>query len=315
MGSVKKREVSSLPTFKDTAPEQTIHEIAMPLIAYREGVLAYASGTAFVVGRGYAITAYHVIQDFATKFEGKRDIMGKNLEFDTQIFAYLTLKEGKELLPIRILKIWASAPLDLALLAFGVPSDFPNEHRWKVPILQLLPPKVGTPICGFGFAESVISKKPEGSIPELKTKPVTTTGKVIEIHHEIRDDCRLPFPCFRTNARFDGGMSGGPIFNAITGHICGVICSSLPATTDEEDHISYASSLWPIVGSKCDASRIHFSGADPYPVFKLFEKGIIRANDFEKVLIATNEMGQLTPIANYSRSEWDTYICIKAPWD
>jgi hypothetical protein len=66
---------------------------------------------------------------------------------------------------------------------------------------------------------AIIPQVTEGKV-ELTTNPYTPTGKVQEVHDERRDSGRLSFPCFRTNARYDPAMSGGPVF-AEDGHLCG----------------------------------------------------------------------------------------------
>lgn len=73
-----------------------------------------------------------------------------------------------------------------------------------------------------------------------------TIGKVIVAHPVKRDSVMLGFPSFETNARYDSGMSGGPMFNEL-GNVCGIICSSFDSSNDEE-HISFASLLWPFLG-------------------------------------------------------------------
>jgi hypothetical protein len=87
----------------------------------------------------------------------------------------------------------------------------------------------------------------EPDTPEIEYKSRTTTGHVIDIHHELRDSAKLPFPCFQVNARFDGSMSGGPVFNS-DGNLCGIVCSSIPADEEFSEHVSYVSTLWPMLG-------------------------------------------------------------------
>jgi hypothetical protein len=55
----------------------------------------------------------------------------------------------------------------------------------------------------------------------------------------------LSFPCFQVNARFDHGMSGGPVFDE-TGCLVGVICASLPGE-DGAEHVSYVAGLAPML--------------------------------------------------------------------
>ncbi|HWZ71257.1 MAG TPA: trypsin-like peptidase domain-containing protein [Casimicrobiaceae bacterium] len=293
------------PTFKESGPEQLIHEIAMPLIAVaQDGNQEYVSGTAFVIGRGWALTAFHVLDDFVLRYEGVR-VGDGNPNISFQILAFLTVEAGKKVLPLRVMRIWRATPLDIAVLAFGVDNDWPDDYVWKVPALDLLPPKCGTPIFGFGFANPSLDRPGNAGPPLLNLHPRTTTGHVIEIHHELRDTSRLPFPCFRSNARFDGGMSGGPVFNKASGKLCGVICSSLPGTNPDEEHVSYVSSLWPIIATPIDATDTEVSGAARYPLMRLFENRILNATNLERVGLTLDSERRTIPFAHYNRAEWD----------
>ena len=138
----------------------------------------------------------------------------------------------------------------------------------------------------------------------MNLHPVTATGLVQEIHHDRRDAVRLPFPCFRTNARFDGGMSGGPVFNE-DGLVCGVVCSSFPALSADEPHVSYASTIWPMIGTMLDATESSVSGAPYYPLYNLFKSGAIYASDLDHVELAVNENGARVPSARYNRKAWE----------
>jgi hypothetical protein len=296
--------MTSWPQFNETKPDQIIHEIAMPLIGIRQGGDAYVAGSAFVMAPGWAITASHVVEEFVAHYDNQRIVEG-NLDVSFQMLAFLTLDAGTRHLPLRILRVWTSRPLDLALLAFGVPSDLPVDHRWKIPTLQMLPPKVGTEIVGFGFANSRVNAG-SSVLTQIDLDPRSGTGTVLEIHHEIRDKVRLPFPCFRTNARFDGGMSGDPVLDNSTGKVCGVVCSSLPATRDDEDHISYVSTLWPMAGIPVDVTDSGPSGGLPIPLFHLVGAGRLpRPIDWSQVSLRLASDGRQVVSARYSAAEWD----------
>jgi hypothetical protein len=68
---------------------------------------------------------------------------------------------------------------------------------------------VGTPIAAFGYPESSFIGR-SGDELTIGLSPSTTTGEVTAVFPEGRDRSMLPFPCYQVNARFDGGMSGGP---------------------------------------------------------------------------------------------------------
>lgn len=293
-----------MPEFKETEFSQPINQVVMPLIAVRNGSDEYASGSAFLIGRGWAVTAYHVVEDFVERYDGVRP-KGGNTDISFEMLGYLALDGGKRILPLKVLRAWRVEPLDIAVLALGVPQDWPDDHIWKVPAIDLLPPPVGTPIVGFGFANGKIEKNGPGDPATLTIAPSTSIGTVVEIHHRLRNSSRLPFPCFRTNARFDGGMSGGPVLNNQTGRVCGVICSSLPATTDDEEHVSYASTLWPLLATLVDASATSVSGATPYPLAKLYENGTLEAEHLAAISIHESPSGTYVPSARYDAQRWD----------
>lgn len=96
------------------------------------------------------------------------------------------------------------------------------------------------------------AKQPQGRA--LDHRYSATKGKVEEVHIGGRDRVVMPFPCFRTSARFDGGMSGGPLADH-SGNVFGVVCSSFD-TDGTGAPISYASPIGP-------ALAIHLEMRDP----------------------------------------------------
>lgn len=270
--------------FVRTDDKQIVHEIAAPLFAraHETGEL-HACGTASIIGRGYAITAAHVIDDYLQKFGAQPNASGNN-QANFDLLLYLTLNEGSEVLPLKVLKLWSGTMTDIAVLFFGVPADWGEEdHVWKVPRLQLLPPDVGERISGFGFSEPEISGQ-DAEAPTIDIKPRTTTGQVVEVHSERRDNVRLPFPCFRVNARFDGSMSGGPVFNA-SGDLCGIICSSIPADEEHSEHVSYVTTLWPMLGFLIQHDQQDGGPMPSNTLSEYFDGGQFFAVDRDKVQV------------------------------
>ena len=290
--------------FAETRDDQAVHALASPLLTIRHGQDQYASGTAVVVGAGYALTAYHVLADFVERYEGVRNVSA-HLNITFEIFMYLTVDQGKSQIPLKVLRAWNSPPLDLALLAFGVPQDFPDTHRWTMPRLTLRPPKVGTRIAAFGFPNSELKALEQPNSYSLDVHARTSTGVVQEIHHERRDLARMPFPCFRTDARYDGGMSGGPIFDD-SGHLCGIVCSSLPPFEEGESHTSYGCSLWPMVGILLDSASPTGSGGDYRPVMQLFRERSLSAVDLDQVTLDIGLGGERIPQVSYQGHVWQS---------
>ena len=65
-------------------------------------------------------------------------------------------------------------------------------------------------------------------------------GRVGSVHPVRRDGALMNFPCFQTDCRIVGGMSGGPVISGVSGTVIGVVCSSFDMP-DGQAHISYAS--------------------------------------------------------------------------
>ena len=77
---------------------------------------------------------------------------------------------------------------------------------------------------GPTWQRSVITTR--RSSPEIpssgSTGRPTRFGRVAEVFCEGRDTVLRNYPCFSIDARFDGGMSGGPVFSE-TGELSGLV--------------------------------------------------------------------------------------------
>jgi hypothetical protein len=72
------------------------------------------------------------------------------------------------------------------------------------------------------------------------------TGIVNKIYMSGRDKVMLPYPCFEVNARFESGMSGGPVFSENNG-VIGMITTSMH-TDKEDEYVSWCSFIWAALG-------------------------------------------------------------------
>jgi len=155
------------------------------------------------------------------------------------------------LLPVE--KIYSHTDFDFAMLKLTIPLNTQTNKFLPMPPnkLTLRLPKIGEKIVGLGYRSMnwVQDIDDNVNIDHLYT---STLGIVEEIHYDRRDR-NLPFPCFQTSARFDGGMSGGPVFLIGEGgpmYVGGMICSSFQTA---EPFISYAAILAPIFGMQVEA--------------------------------------------------------------
>jgi S1-C subfamily serine protease len=142
-----------------------------------------------------------------------------------------------------------------------------SAQVWIIQVLQNADYLLWEPVCLWSSKHI-----------DINDKPSTAVGRVMEVYHEKRDSCRLPFPCYQTNFRADGGMSGGPVFNE-RGELCGLICSSVPAEDDQQEHSTFITSLWPLSGI------ILKNYKDEPSVMDLIKQGIIKATGHEKIII------------------------------
>ena len=118
-------------------------------------------------------------------------------------------------------------------------------------------------------------------------------GVVREVHPEYRDKGMLSFPCFRTDARFDPGMSGGPIFDE-TGNVIGVVSAS-SGTLDSSSHTSYGSLIWPIFGCTIEIAPDPSSKPIVTLIHDLAVGGHIRTDStFKLVSVQTSSSGERT---------------------
>ncbi len=289
MGQYSKR-----PSFKQTPLSSIITEFALALTAKRDDDF-YPSGTAIVIGQYLAITAKHVIEDYYCRCEnsGSMPTQGKR-SLNFSINAIQVLKEGKAGALWNITRVWLSSWTDVAFLRLTPASKLAAEYKWRPPRIALLPPRVNSRVSGFGYASSNIHTRNLAEIDEViwRTSPHTAIGEVLEIHERQRDRSRLNFPCFRTNARFDGGMSGGPVFDDM-GRLCGIVCSNLAPERNGDEHVSYVGSLWPSMATPINLRREGFPPNETYAALELAKHGHISAEGWERIDLAKDACGNI----------------------
>jgi Trypsin-like peptidase domain len=283
---------SKASTYNEAPEPGPMREVTIPLLATRNGQELYSSGTAFFIAPWLALTAKHVVEDFLERFDGHADLdTDRNATFN--LLSFQVIDEGKSVLPLSVTRIWTNSPSDIAILQVAPSGPFDNDRRWKLPRLRVLPPDVGSRIWGFGYPNATVKMPKDDKNAAWIVNPATTVGEVKAIHFEHRDSVRMPFPSFQVNARFDGGMSGGPVFSD-DGCICGVVCSNLPPLESSEEHASYVTTLWPSMGIQIDASWEQRPKGSYYPLWDLVEADFIGVMDQDRVTVRRETNGEVT---------------------
>ncbi len=268
-----------------------LQQAIFPLVVIRNKQIVPVGTGFFINNQGLFITAAHVLEYAA-------EVMP--YEFCALFITDHLNEDGSchgGLLPIN--KIWAPKTLDVGFGFATLPININTGESLSVKSLELNPsiPQEKSSITGVGYYQM------EGNIDDKRNidyehKTAESTGIITEIHPEYRDRIMLPFPCMRTSARFDPGMSGGPVFDT-KGKVCGVICSGINEEGNA-DYISYASLIWPIFG--CEIECVIQS--DPLDdnlqtqkitIFDLAEKGLVSADQsFKKIEIKNHVNGTKT---------------------
>ena len=141
----------------------------------------------------------------------------------------------------------------------------------------------------------IVSQPQEDGIAiKFDERTAMTTGQITEMYPERRDSGMLTFPCFCTNARFEHGMSGGPILDE-HGSVCGVVCSCLPPGDGSPEYTSFGSLLWLALGTSIEV--IPREGANPemMSVYDLIQKGYILTDEtIDNIKVVSEANGKKT---------------------
>jgi hypothetical protein len=283
--NVRRTEATSdiirlVPSFHKTPIADTITQHAL-LIMADDGRRVRASGSAVFVAPELAITAKHVIEDFWNALlPGDKPENGLPVRCEFRVHAVQF--PGDTIVPAvwRLTRAWCSSFTDVAFLELRPANGAAQTFAWVSTLgLSLLPPAPGETILGFGYPDSAAEFDRTIDIPTIAIgiNGRSTIGEVLCVYPAFRDRGMLTFPCFETNARFDGGMSGGPIFNE-RGLLCGLICASHGAD-DPHGHISWGATLWPAMVTEIEFQGLGVTSNGLYSAFHLLNADVIHSSD------------------------------------
>jgi hypothetical protein len=267
-------------TFNHTDLSSVITEFVLAVTAVKDGKY-YPCGTAIMIAPRIALTARHVIESCLNQIEDKQtaSVGNVNGSFSLQ---FAQIQEGKTGALWFTIRVYYHTKSDIAIFLLTPFSEAANNYKGdKFPLIELLPPTVGSRIFGFGYhSQEMVEAEMTWNV-----NPSTTSGQVLEVFVERRDEGLLNFPCYRTNAKFAPGMSGGPIFNE-RGCLCGLMSSNLPPINDGEEDASFIATLWPMLAIPVDFNRVNMAQGVSYPVYELIKDGFIKAREKEKIRVS-----------------------------
>lgn len=221
----------------------------MPVVAYRDNVFR-PIGTCFsITNFGLVLTARHVV-DEALKITHDREFMEEGWAVGV---LYASEPREQDDVPdlvggiLPVLTVGFNANLDIAVMQLSVPvrSDN-NKQAIRLPCFALSVglPNTGTNCFALGYRLMEWKQEDQDVLKmSVKQNYSVSRGVIEEVHLPMRDSAFLSFPCFHVSARYDHGMSGGPILDS-TGSVIGVVCSSCQQL-DNDKPISYGSLVGP----------------------------------------------------------------------
>lgn len=203
-------------------------------------------GTVFVVGIQMLFTAKHVAQQLLLDDPA----LAQGRPSEIQYAVIQARKSTQELFIWNLHSIGMIDNCDIALITLTpAHSEAQGYLHWTGLPLTFIPPRVGDRVAASGIHKIHVKDiKIGGNDVQLAVdvERSFSEGVVRAVHFDLRDRGLYSFPCFQVDAQFDGGMSGGYVVNELN-QVCGVVSGSLAASSEDEDHISYAALLWPTV--------------------------------------------------------------------
>lgn len=252
-----------------------VNSAIVPVVVIGPGCFKYV-GTAFnIAPDGLFVTARHVLEGREGAFYWQERYPGSHIAV-IWTGSGVRHDDVPDLLggPIYV-SAWTKydePESDLALLRAGMLKD---GEPFTMPTVRLSTclPKVGEKIAGVGYPKPTVeSATQEQREVTLDHYLHVATGEIVEVFEEGRDRVMLPSAGFHTEAVFESGMSGGPVFNQ-DGYACGVISFGLAPNEDYPRYTSYASlalalyTLW------------LSDGQTKMTVYEMAEKGIVATDD------------------------------------
>jgi hypothetical protein len=262
----------------------------VPVVVMRDSTITLI-GTAFNISpAGLFVSARHVIEEALEICRGEPSAW----------ISLLWMKSGAEYddvpdfagaqLPVN--QIYVNENHDVALLhprqllENGEPVTFPIAG------LDTRVPPVGTAVLGLGYTRMTIhAHEYSDAIRKVTADQAfhASHGLVTQVFPAGRDRLMIPFPAFESNARFDPGMSGGPVFAGDSSYVCGVVCSGLSADDAEAGWTSFASMALNALVLKVTVDKSTGASAT---LFELARQGFVQMDENFNLLSLAEDDGE-----------------------
>ena len=238
----------------------------LPLTAMQAGVAALFEynfdnpdenrlvGSAFALTRHTFVTARHVVDELN--------------QVDNVFLALPTVagihRKAITVQPMHVVGANYDLGHDLAIV--GVPTEGMRNQTWQqlnrkasrriAPLaLTFRFPNVGDEVIAIGYRRFRLTQDRSRRTLLGDWDFGIARGRVTEAYTEMQDRVMAPFPCFRVDAEFPGGMSGGPVMFVGPGTssrryrvspVLGVVTSGMDGS--EEGYTALASCVAPLQG-------------------------------------------------------------------
>lgn len=209
------------------------------IVVSRKDDRVFVEGSAVLIRPGLIMTARHVVTNALARHHQKTLAPGQDYHLNGRfILNALHPRVDGTYLNWTVWLTRAKGEADLVWVLGRTRNRI--EEDQETPIrMTLRRPSIGSRVEAIGYPGAAMVLSVDGS-PELALEAVRVTGRVIAPYAER--DAQASTLLFQTDAPFNDGMSGGPVFDE-SGALCGIV--SRGWNWDTGEIISSASLLWP----------------------------------------------------------------------
>jgi len=128
----------------------------------------------------------------------------------------------------------AETSSDIALMVATIDDTVQTPMRLT---LGLEIPAVDENCLALGYSTMTIGHL-SGLNGNVDIRLSSSRGKIEEVHPSFRDNVKVTFPSFRTDALYSRGMSGGPVLGT-SGRVIGIVSTCMESSEEGVPHTSY----------------------------------------------------------------------------